>query len=80
MTCETIVIIDPSGFKHYKPKKVYNSLDEAIAVAKKMNARDQQITKLVAYKCDKCFKYHIGRNGKLLSKKEKHKIIKAMNF
>lgn len=79
MVCDTLVRTDPDGRKHYKPKKSYDSLDAAIAEAKKLNARDHQITKLVGYKCTYCCKYHIGRNGKDLTEKEKAKYKKEMN-
>lgn len=49
-----------------KPKRKFNTLDEAIAMCKKLNAQEQRIHKLVSYKCSKCFFYHIGTNGKLL--------------
>ena len=76
MECETLIRTDLDGTKHYKPKKAYDTLEEAIAVAKRVNIKEQQITKLVAYKCNNCCKYHIGRNGKELSKKEKVKYFK----
>jgi len=77
MTCNTISHIDADGTKHYKPKKAFNTLDQAITEAKRLNARDKQITKLVGYKCTYCCKYHVGRNGKELSEKEKSKFKKA---
>jgi len=77
MNCATISHIDPDGTKHYKPKKVYDTLDKAINEAKRLNSLDKQLTKLVAYKCDHCYKYHIGRNGKTLSDKEKLKFRKS---
>ena len=84
MDCETLIRIDPDGTKHYKPKKAYNTLDEAIKAAKVMNSQEKVLTKLVAYKCSTCFKYHIGRNGKDLSKKQKDKyfleVIKNTSF
>ena len=76
MICDTLIKTDPDGRKHYKSKKAYNSLDEAIAEAKKLNALPQQITKLVGYKCTYCGNYHIGRNGKTLTQKEKDKYFK----
>jgi hypothetical protein len=54
-----------------RSKVKFNTLDLAIAEAKLQNLKDNRIHKLVAYKCSKCFKYHIGSNGKLL-KKEKN--------
>lgn len=50
------------GFK----KQKYETLDLAIAAAKKCNNQPKRIHKMVAYKCKVCFKYHIGSNGKLL--------------
>ncbi len=47
-------------------KEQFSTLDEAIEVAKKINKRPQQIHKTVAYKCNVCFKYHIGKNKTLL--------------
>lgn len=76
MTCDTLIRTDPDGRKHYKPKKVYNTLDEAVKVAKELNASDAHISKLVAYKCTYCYKYHTGRNGKILTEKEKNKLKK----
>lgn len=52
-------------------KKKFETLDSAIEAAKICNSQEKRIHKLVAYKCSKCFKYHIGSNGKLL-KKEKN--------
>lgn len=80
MTCDTVISIDSNGLKHYKPKKAYDTLDEAILEAKRQNARDAQITKVVAYKCSYCQKYHIGRNGKDLTEKEKAKYRKELNI
>lgn len=43
----------------------YETLDDAIEIAKKINRRNGQgKLKMVSYKCNKCFKYHIGSNGK----------------
>lgn len=51
------------------PKKKFKTLDDAIKAAKKCNLQEKRIHKLVAYKCNKCFMYHIGSNGKLLKNK-----------
>lgn len=53
-----------------KPKRKYDTLDEAIEACKKLNSNEKRIHKLVSYKCSICFKYHIGSNGKLLKHKE----------
>lgn len=54
-------------FTYYgKPKVKFDTLDEAIETCKKLNKDYKRIHKLVSYKCSKCFKYHIGSNGKIL--------------
>ena len=73
MICNTLVRTDPNGIKVYKEKKPYNTLDEAILAAKKQNAKETTIEKLEAYKCTYCYKYHIGRNGKTVTDKERAK-------
>ena len=50
------------------PKRKFNTLDEAIEEAKRVNRLDKTITKKVAYKCKICFKYQIGSNHKPLKK------------
>ena len=71
MQCTTLERYEENGVKVEKPKKQYNSLDEAIKIAKIENSKDERIHKVVAYKCNVCFKYHIGRNGHLLKDKER---------
>ena len=78
MTCDTLIRIDPDGRKHYRPKKPYNTLEDAIKQAKKMNAEDRTIHKLVSYKCNYCQKYHIGRSKKLVTDKERLKYQKEI--
>lgn len=73
MVCNTKTLSE-DGKQEYKYKKVFETLDEAIAEAKKMNAREDHTMKLVGYKCTYCHKYHIGRNGKLIKPKEKAKL------
>jgi hypothetical protein len=78
MECDTILRYDENLKPVLKPKKKFNTLDDAIIEAKKVNSNDKIIHKLVAYKCTKCFKYHIGRNGKELKEKDilKYKKLK----
>lgn len=71
MTCNTLTGDEK---EKYKFKKAYDTLDQAIAEAKRQNALDDHTQKLVGYKCTYCFKYHIGRNGKLLTEKDKAKL------
>ncbi len=78
MICDTLIRTDPDGRKHYKPKKPYNTLEDAIKEAKKMNAQDHQIHKLVSYKCNYCSKFHIGRSKKEVTEKERLKYKKEI--
>ena len=65
---------------HYKcingeliPKKSYETEQEALTVARFLNSRENVIHKMVAYKCSKCNKWHIGSNGRLLTKEDREK-------
>ena len=70
MQCRTIDKIDPeTGKKTYKDKKVFDAHEDAIAACKKLNMKPNRTHKLVSYKCTKCHKYHIGRNGKKITEK-----------
>ena len=53
-----------------KPKIKYKTMDEAIAVAKKVNLDPKRIHKAVAYKCKICLRFHIGSNGRILQHKD----------
>src|SRR6267142_291210 len=79
MNCNTLSKTE-DGKQEWKYKKTYKTLDEAIAAAKKHNAQDATIQKLVAYKCNYCHEYHIGRNGKMLTQKEKEKYKKELGI
>lgn len=76
MECETIYRYDDKFNPITKSKKKFDTLDEAIDEAKRINSKDKTIHKVVAYKCSKCCKYHIGRNGKELKEKDKIKFKK----
>lgn len=63
---------------HYKvidgqlvPKKAYETEKEALGAAFFINSRENTIHKMVVYKCHKCFKWHIGSNGKELTEEDK---------
>lgn len=77
MDCKTFSHIDENGSKVYKDKHRFNTLDDAIANCKKLNSIDDRLSKLVSYKCSECHKYHIGRNGKPLTKKYQEKLNKG---
>ena len=66
MNCDRLLHINQNGEKVTQPKVKFNSLEEAIKVAKKINLRGENIRKVRAYKCPDCHKYHIGRGEKLL--------------
>jgi len=71
MDCSKLERIDEDGQKVMQPKKQFNTLDDAIKAAKVDNAKPERLSKVVAYKCATCHKYHVGRNGKPLSYKDK---------
>ncbi len=73
MECQTLERYDENLQPVYKPKRVFNTQDEAIEVAKFINAQDHVIHKVVPYRCKVCKKYHLGRNGKELKEKEREK-------
>lgn len=66
--CETLVYIDKEGKRITRPKRKFNTMEEAIQECFRVNAKPQAIHKVVPYKCRTCGKYHIGRNGKLIKK------------
>lgn len=63
-------MIDHRCFTAYgKPKRKFDTLEEAIDECKIRNKDEKRIHKLVSYKCPICYKFHIGTNGKLLEQK-----------
>jgi tetraacyldisaccharide-1-P 4'-kinase len=74
MVCYTQNKDHKDGQRLLKPKRAFNTLDDAIAEAKKLNLLSDHTQKLVAYKCTDCYKYHIGKNGKVITEKEKFKL------
>ena len=76
--CDTLVRTEADGKKVFKKKEPFNTLDEAILEAKRMNCKESTIHKLFAYKCTYCHKYHIGRNSKILSDKDREKYRKEL--
>lgn len=74
--CVKFAYYGSDGEPIYKNKKAFKTDSEAIAYAKEMNKRniDKIIRKLVAYKCDKCHMWHVGRSYATLSEKERLKI------
>ena len=65
---------------HYKiingelvPKKAYDTEKQALTVTRFLNSRPEAIHQMIAYKCSKCDKWHIGSTGKLLTAEDKSK-------
>ena len=75
---------------HYKivngewvEKRSFDTESEAIETACFYNAKQNLPYKMVAYKCDLCGKWHIGKNGKRLFDGERKKYsqkFKIMNL
>lgn len=79
MECQRIDRYDEKGLPVYVPKKAFDTLEEAIAIAKIINSQDHVIHKVVSYKCTVCHKFHVGRNGKELKDKERQKHKNQIN-
>lgn len=70
---------------HYKiingkfvEKKGYDTEMDALTTARFINSKPNTIHKMVAYKCDKCGKWHIGSNNTVLTNEEKEKILEKL--
>lgn len=67
------------GEKQFKSKRAFNTELDAIKEARRRNLHPQTIHKYVAYKCDVCGKWHIGKHcSKILTGDDREKIRKAM--
>ncbi len=78
MKCQKIESYDENFNPIYKDKKKFETLEDAILAAKKVNSKEHIINKVVSYKCDFCHKFHIGRNGKELKEKDRIKFKKSL--
>lgn len=59
---------------HYKivngelvEKKSFESERDALRMARFLNTKENVIHKMVAYKCNKCGKWHVGSNSTVLT-------------
>ena len=80
--CTRLVSVNPDGTEVREPKVAFDTLDQAIVAAKSLNSRNNATHKAVAYKCNKCFKYHVGRSKAPLVRQRKFTTIddiKRMN-
>lgn len=66
--CKTVVCIKHNGEIVFKNKQKFETQDDAIKMCKIVNSKENQIHKVVPYRCKHCGKYHIGRNGNLIKK------------
>lgn len=73
MKCKFIETYSVGGTVLLKPKRKFETLDQAIEQAKHINSFDTTIHKYVAYKCNECHKYHIGKSQHLLKEKDRIK-------
>lgn len=62
----------------YEEKKSYETEKEALKVARFLNTRENIIHKMVAYKCVKCGKWHVGSNNTVLDEEERKKYKKKL--
>lgn len=80
MKCHTISHFDELGNAVFKEKKKYITLDDAIVVAKIMNCDDDREFKVVAYKCQYCHQYHIGKNGNFVTDRDRNKLKRQIRW
>ncbi len=80
MICHTISHIDEIGNSIFKEKQKFITLDDAISRAKLMNSKIDREFKVVAYKCKYCYHYHIGKNGNVVTDRDKEKIRKQLSW
>ena len=76
MKCYTISHFDDFGNSVFKPKQQFDTLDSAISNAKKVNSDSSRKFKVVAYKCKYCYQYHVGKNGNVVTDRDRDKIKK----
>ena len=74
----TTTKIDKDGNEVIKNKIAFDTLTGAILFAKKMNTKKENKEKVVSYKCTTCHKYHVGRNGSIITDKERDKLKKDL--
>ena len=59
-------------------KKSFETESEALKVARFLNTKEDIIHKMVAYKCEKCGKWHVGSNNTVLDEEERKKYKKKL--
>ena len=71
--CTTFAYYGANGEKVYKPKTKYETEADALKAAYRINSSEKAITKVAAYKCWTCGKWHIGRTCHKLTSEDKEK-------
>jgi hypothetical protein len=73
--CTKLLYKQPDGTEVRIPKHQFDTLDKAIEAAKNLNSRNNRTHKAVAYKCNSCFKYHVGSNKSPVNRVRKYTTI-----
>ena len=70
---------------HYKvidgktlPKKGYETEMDALTTARFLNSKPFTIHKMVAYKCVKCEKWHIGSTDRVLTEEDRQEAAEKL--
>ena len=70
---------------HYKiidgkmlPKKGYDTEMDALTTARFLNSQPYTIHKMVAYKCIKCNKWHIGSTDRVLTEEDRQEAAEKL--
>lgn len=62
-----------------RPKKSFDTEEDALFAARNMNASGKMIHKMVCYKCVVCGKWHVGRTWKEITEKDIAHAKKMLN-
>ena len=76
--CTTFKYIDAEGNRVEKPKRQYETEEEAMKQAFYLNAYGNSVRKLAAYKCWACGKWHVGRTCHTLTQEDREKYKKKL--
>ena len=69
----TYRIIHEDGTVTEFPKRSYENERDALAAARRINALGHDIHRMVAYKCSKCNKWHVGHNHTVMTPERREK-------
>lgn len=79
-SCKTITGYTEDGEAILKDKHKYDTHEKAVIACKTLNLQNDHVKKLVTYKCNVCYKFHIGRNGSSIDEKYKKRVRKQNNL